>query len=157
MQNKKLLTLRIWGVVTVTIPIVAAMVRFAWNFASPGSADGWAMNILLLLAAWGAYAFFLSLVIQPSLRLLQSLPLRVLGSLVFTAALAGAIIHLIRFVPSPEATSPLSITIAVMLMVTMANFYLLALWFFWAFLKVEKETALGVERQAQTPTGGDTD
>ena len=132
------LTLRIWGAVTLSLPVPAAIARIAWNFDSPMSGDAWAMNVLLLLAALGFYAFAIALIFRPNFNLLRGLPFRIGASPILTAALAGAIIHFIRFAPSPEAWSPASIVIAVLLLMTVGSLYLLMLWIVWCILPSPK-------------------
>ena len=77
------------------------------------------------------YALLLYLIIKPSLKKLKSLPVRIWGSVIVTAAIISAIVHYIRFVPSPEAASPLSVIIASLLLAASISIYLLVLWALW--------------------------
>ena len=151
MDKNRYVPLRIWVAVSIGLPILGGVVRVAWGFASPMSADAWAMNILFMIGCLGVYAFVISVLIRPSLATLRSLPLRVLGSVTLTVAYAGAIIHFIRFAPS--VWTAMNVTVVTLLMITATNALLLAFWIFWSVLKPEKGTASATGRLAQSSPG----
>ena len=128
------LTLRIWGAVTISLPVLAATVRIVSDFTSPMSRGAWAMHILLLLAALGSSAFAIGLILQPNFNLLRGLPFRIGTSLLCTVALAGAILHFIRFVPPRTTLPPIAMTNAVLLLMAVGSAYLLVLWIIWRVL-----------------------
>ncbi len=70
--------------------------------------------------------------------MLKSLPVRIWVTIIITGALIDGIIHFVRFVPSPEAASPLSVVIASLLLVGGIGAYLLVLWVIWSVWKARK-------------------
>ncbi|GAI13494.1 unnamed protein product, partial [marine sediment metagenome] len=83
----------------------------------------------------GIYALSLYLIIKPSLKKLKSLLVRIWVTIIITGGLIDGVIHFVRFVPSPEAASPLSIIIASLLLVGGISAYLLVLWVIWFIRK----------------------
>lgn len=94
--------------------------------------------ILLILAVLGTYALVLYLTIKPSLKKLKSLPVAIFGGVIATGALIDSIIHFIRFIPSPNASSPLSVIIATLLLAAVISAYILVLWLLWSVQKTRK-------------------
>lgn len=135
---KSHLPLRIWLIVSVTLLISAVIVRLAWAVTYAPSAGYLFVVLAILLVTLGIYALFLYLIIKPSLKKLKSLPVRIWVTVIITGALIDGIIHFVRFVPSPEAASPLSIIIAILLLIGGIGAYLLALWVIWSVWKARK-------------------
>ena len=132
------LPLRIWFIVTLTLVLGAAITSLSW--AATAYIDivpSLAILSLLIFVTFTVYALFLYLTIKPSLKKLKSLPVRIWVSVIFTAAIIGAIIHYIRFIPSPEAAAPLSVVIASLLLTAGISGYLLILWVIW-FMRAKK-------------------
>lgn len=130
------LHLRIWCAATVTLLLAAGIVRVVWHFISLGSsltADAWAMGILFMIAAIGIYCLVLYLLVRPNK--VRSPLFRICFTVLVTAAVAGAATHFARYVPSPEAASPVSLALAALLLVAGISAYLLALRFVWSVLK----------------------
>ena len=129
------LPLRIWFMVTLALALGAVIVRLAWEITTTTGVASLAVLILVILTIAGIYALALYLLIAPSLKKLKSLPvgMGVIG--IFTAGLAGTTVHYIRFVPSPEAASPLSIIIATLLLMAGISGYILIVWVVWSFWK----------------------
>jgi len=125
------LPFRICLIAALTFITSAAVVRLIWALTRPMPVVSRVILILLTFAALGIYALALYLTIKPSLKKLKSLPVAISTTVVFGGALAGATIHYIRFVPSPEASSPLSVVIASLLMATGVSLYALLLWAVW--------------------------
>ena len=135
---KSHLPLRIWLIVSVTLLISAVIVRLAWAVTYAPSAGYLFVVLAILLVTLGIYALFLYLIIKPSLEKLKSLPVRIWVTMIITGALIDGIIHFVRFVPSPEAASPLSVMIASLLLVGGISAYLLVLWVIWSVWKARK-------------------
>jgi len=135
---KSHLPLRIWLIVSVTLLISAVIVRLAWAVTYAPSAGYLFVVLAFLLVTLGIYALFLYLIIKPSLKKLKSLPVRIWVTIIITGALIDGIIHFVRFVPSPEAASPLSVIIASLLLVGGISAYLLVLWVIWSVWKARK-------------------
>ena len=121
--------------VTITLVLGAVILRLAWEVSTTSVASSLAILILVIMATAGIYALVLYLLITPSLKKLRSLPVGIWVTGIFTAGLIGAIIHFIRFVPSPSAASPLSIIIAVLLLMAAITGYALSLRVIWSFWK----------------------
>ena len=135
---KSHLPLRIWLIVSVTLLISAVIVRLAWAVTYAPSAGYLFVVLAILLVTLGIYALFLYLIIKPSLKKLKSLPVRIWVTIIITGALIDGIIHFVRFVPSPEAASPLSVIIASLFLVGGISAYLLVLWVIWSVWKARK-------------------
>ena len=132
------LPLRIWLLASVTLLIGAVIVRLAWAVSYAPSAGYLLVVLAILLVTLGVYALFLYLIIKPSPKKLKSLPVRIWVTIIITGALIDGIIHFVRFVPSPEAASPLSVVIASLLLVGGISAYLLVLWVIWSVWKARK-------------------
>jgi len=125
------LTLRIWLIMTATLLISAGVARLAWQIPFTAAVPSLTMIILLILALLGIYALLIYLTIKFNLKKLKALPVRIGATIIFTAGLVGSTIHFINFVPSPEATAPLSVIIATILLMSGVTAYLLILWLIW--------------------------
>ena len=133
------LPLRIWFIVAVTLALSAAVVRLAWEIPYIATAPTLVMIILLILATISIYAFLTYLTIKPGLKTLKSLPARIWVTVMATAGLIGGIIHFINFIPSPEATPPLSAVIAILFLLAGVIAYLLMLWVVWFMGKLKRQ------------------
>ena len=132
----KHLYLRIWCAATITLLLVAGIVRIVWHFVTLGSsmtADAWAMGALLMIAAVGTYCLVVYLLVRPSK--IRSPLFRICFTILATTAVVGAAIHFGRFFPSPEASSPVSLAIAILLLIAGISAYSLLLSFVWSVLK----------------------
>jgi len=123
------LPFKVWFIVALTLALGAVIVRLAWEVIV--AAPSLVVIILVMFTILSIYALLLYLIIKPSLKKLKSLPVRIWVSVIVTAAIISAIVHYIRFVPSPEATSPLSVIIASLLLAASISIYLLVLWALW--------------------------
>jgi len=132
------LPLRIWLIVSVTLALAAVVVRLVWEVIGAPSAGYLLVVLAVLLVTLGIYALILYLTIKPSLKKLKSLPVRIWVTIIITGALIDGIIHFVRFVPSPEAASPLSVVIASLLLTGGIGAYLLVLWVMWSVWKARE-------------------
>ena len=123
------LPFKVWFIVALTLALGAVIVRLAWEVIV--AAPSLVVIILVMFTILSIYALLLYLIIKPSLKKLKSLPVRIWVSVMVTAAIISAIVHYIRFVPSPEAISPLSVIIASLLLAASISIYLLVLWALW--------------------------
>jgi len=123
------LPFKVWFIVALTLALGAVIVRLAWEVIV--AAPSLVVITLVMFTTLSIYALLLYLIIKPSLKKLKSLPVRIWVSVIATAAIISAIVHYIRFVPSPEATSPLSVVIASLLLAASISIYLLVLWALW--------------------------
>ena len=129
------LPLRVWLMVSVTLTLAAVVVRLVWEITTTTAVGSLVIIILLILVTLGIYALLLYLTIKPSVKKLKSLPVSLGVTVIVTAAAIGGIIHFIRFVPSPEAASPLSVVIASLLLVGGISACPLALRVIWSIWK----------------------
>ncbi len=125
------LPFRVWFIVSLTLALGAVIVRLAWEITFTTAVPSLAIIILVIFAIISIYALLFYLTIKPSLKKLKSLPVAIWVTVMFTAGLIGALIHFVRFVPSPEAALPLSVIIASMLIMSAISAYLLVLWVIW--------------------------
>jgi len=126
------LPIRVWFIVTLTLTLGAVIASLVWAATAYNDiGPSLAIIFLLIFVTFTIYALFLYLTIKPSLKKLKSLPVRIWVSVIFTVAIISAIIHYARFVPSPEATAPLSVVIASLLLMAGISGYLLILWVIW--------------------------
>jgi len=124
--------------VSVTLLISAVIVRLAWAVTYAPSAGYLFVVLAILLVILGIYALFLYLIIKPGQKKLKSLLVRIWVTIIITGGLIDGIIHFVRFVPSPEAASLLSVVIASLLLVGGISAYLLVLWVIWSVWKARK-------------------
>ena len=127
--------LRVWFIVPLTLALGAVIVRLAWEVTLTTAAPSLVIIILVIFTIISIYALLLYLTIKPSQKKLKSLPVAIWVSVIVTTGLIGAIIHYVRFVPSPEAALPLSVIIASMLIMSAISAYLLVLWVIWFIRK----------------------
>jgi hypothetical protein len=132
------LPLRIWLIVSVTLLTSAVIVILAWAVTYAPSVSYLFVVLAILLVTLGIYALFLYLIIKPSLKKLKSPPVRIWVTIIITSALIDGIIHFVRFVPSPEAASPISVIIASLLLIGGISAYLLVLWVIWSIRKTRE-------------------
>ena len=132
------LSFRLWLMVSITLALGAVIVRLAWEATYTTAAGSMAIIALLMLAILGIYALFLYLVIKPSREKVASLPVRVSFTVIITAGLTSGIVHYFRFIPSPEASSPLSVIIATLLLTGGISAYLLTLRVIWSIWKAKE-------------------
>ncbi len=125
------LPFRIWLMVTVTLALGALVIRLAWQTSYTAEVSSLVIVILVIFLTIGINALLIYLIIKPSLKKLKSLPVGIAVTAVMTAGLIGAIIHFIRFIPSPEAALPLSVVIATLLLASAISAYLLIVWVVW--------------------------
>jgi len=132
------LPLRIWLIVSVTLLTSAVIVILAWAVTYAPSVSYLLVVLAILLVTLGIYTLFLYLTIKPSLKKLKSPPVRIWVTIIITSALIDGIIHFVRFVPSPEAASPISVIIASLLLTGGISAYLLVLWVIWSIRKTRE-------------------
>ncbi len=128
------LPLKIWLIATVTLALGAVIVRLAWEITFTTAAPSLVVISLVIFAIISVYALFIYFTIKPNLKKLKSLPVAIGITVLTTAAISAVVIHFIRFVPSPEAALPLSVVIAILLLMAGISAYLLVIWVIW-FIK----------------------
>ncbi len=132
------LPIRIWLLVTVGLALSAVITRLVWEVTLTTLPASLIIIILAILVILGIYALLLYLIIKPSLKKLRSLPVRITVLAIGTAGITSSIVHFVRFVPSPEAASPLSVVIASLLLTAGISAYILVLWVIWSIWKARE-------------------
>lgn len=133
------LRFRLLLIVGVTLAVSAVMVRLGWELTSATAIGTIVIVALLMLTTLGLYALCLYFSIKPSMRKLKSPSVKRLLMVIITAAFISGIIHYYRFIPSPEATSPLSKVIATLLLLASVSGYLLVLAYFWSLRRSKEQ------------------
>ena len=123
---------------SITSAIGAVIVRLVWELTTATAAGSLIIIALLILASLAIYALLLYFTIKPRIKRLTSRPIRIWITAIATAIIISGIIHFIRFVPSPEAASPLSVIIATLLLMAGISAYLLVLWVIWSIRKARE-------------------
>ncbi|MFQ5996625.1 MAG: hypothetical protein ACE5KP_03265 [Dehalococcoidales bacterium] len=136
----KYLTLRIWFLATITPVFIAIIIRIVWEVMVNPSGSGLFMSIVVILGLLGFYALIGYFTFKPNWKSLKSLPVGIGVTIMATSGLIGGIIHLIRFVPSPEVGLPWSLLIAVLYLLAGASAYLMLLWILWSTWKSRQKS-----------------
>ena len=124
------LRLKIWLIFTITLPIAAIIIRLIWQYLVIPTTN-LTMLILLIMALLGIYALFVYLTLKPELKKLKTPPVRILVTALATGGIISGIIHMMRFIPSPECGPPLSIILVGLYLVAGFSAYFMLLWFIW--------------------------
>lgn len=132
------LSLRIWFLVTIALALGAVIVRLVWGIATTTSVGSLLVITLLILAILSFYGLLTYLAIKPSVKKLRSRPAGIWVLVMATAGIISAVIHFIRFIPSSEASTPLSVIIAALLLMAGVSGYLLLLWLIWSIWKAKR-------------------
>jgi len=128
-------TFRIWLLVSLTPLFAAVIIRMIWEGVVNPFTGTLTLVTLAVLGFLGAYALLVYLAIKPDLATLKSLPVGIGLSLLATGGFIGGILHFIRFIPSPQASAPLSVVLAAFLVLAGAGGYSMVLWFTWSIWK----------------------
>ena len=134
----KLQTLKIWFLVAITPVFMAIFARMVWELAANFSTSGLIMSIMVIIALLGVYTFMFYFILKPNLKVLNSLPIWIVGAVMTTGGVIGAVIHFIRFLPSPECELPWSLVIALLYFTALLNAYFILLWHIWSLWKKKR-------------------
>ncbi len=122
--------LQVWITVTVTLAVIAIVIRSIWQIVVIPTQGTMIIFIPLILALLGGDALVAYLAWNP--QQLRSLPALIGISTVLTAGLIAGVSHFAHFIPSPEAAHPLSKVIGAFVLLSSLSAYSLALWFLWS-------------------------
>jgi hypothetical protein len=131
--------LRIWIIVALTLALGASAVRLGWGISTADHGGTISIIVFLLLAIAGSYALLLYLMIKPSLKKLRSRLVAILATVIAGGGIIGCVIHFVRFITSPRASSPLSVTVATLLLASGVVLCALILWVVWRFRRRYKD------------------
>jgi len=135
----KYLPLKTWFLATITPVFVAVIIRIVWEITVNPSTVGLVMLILIMLGLLGLYALIFYFTIKPSLEKLKSLPVGIGVVVMATGGLIGGIIHLTRFIPSPQVGLPWSVVIAALYLLAGTSAYFMLFWIIWLNWKNRKD------------------
>ena len=93
----------------------------------------------MVLGFLGAYALLFYFTVNPDLRKLKSLPVVIGLALMATGCFISGIIHFIRFFPSPQASTTLSLVLAFLFAFAGVSAYSMILWITWNIWKGRKK------------------
>ena len=134
----KLQTLKIWFLVAITPVFMAIFTRMVWEVVANFSINGLVMSILVITALLGVCTLLFYLVLKPNMKTLNSLPIWIAGAVMTTGGVIGSVIHLMRFLPSPECELPWSLVIALLYFTALLNAYFILLWHIWSLWKKKR-------------------
>ena len=134
----KLQTLKRWFLVAITPVFMAIITRLVWELAVNFSTSGLVMSILVITTLLGVCTLLFYLILKPNLKVLNSLPIWIIGAAIATGGVIGAVIHFIRFLPSPECGLPWSLVIALLYFIALLNAYFILLWHIWSLWKKKR-------------------
>ena len=134
----KLQTLKIWFLVAITPVFMAIFTRMVWELVANFSTSGLVMSVLAITALLGVCTLLFYLVLKPNLKILSNLTVWTIGAVMATGGVIGAVIHLMRFLPSPECELPWSLIIALLYFTALLNAYFILLWHIWALWKKKR-------------------
>ncbi|MDD3677912.1 MAG: hypothetical protein WCX07_02340 [Dehalococcoidales bacterium] len=123
--------IRAWIILTFTPAIAALVMRLIWEAQLAYALGTWIIIILLIAAVLGLYAAILYFTFNPDFSKLQSQPFKILFSVILIALIIVSAIHFYRFVPSPEANMPISVPMAIMILISELSGCTLLLYLLW--------------------------
>ena len=131
----KYLPLKLWFIVTMTITLVAVVMRAVWQIVVIPTASTLSIFIPIIFGLLGLNALIIYFTINPSLKKLKSPPALLGITVALTAGLIGGIIHFNHYICSPEAEPLASKVIATMLLLGSTSSYFLVIRVIWSILK----------------------
>ena len=131
----KYLPFRIWFLVTFTLGLSALIIRFIWQIVVIPTIGTMALMIPLILMLFCLYALVTYFTIKPNLKMLKSLPARILAVVIISAGFISSIIHFARFINSPAADPMLSKVIVYLAILTTIGGFSLLIGIVWYFGK----------------------
>ncbi len=117
---------------TVTLATSALIISLAWEIIATAPAAGSLVMLILIIAAVAnVYGLIFYFLFTPDSKKIRRQQLAAWVTGIMTAAIIGAIIHYINFIPSPEATQTASKIIATLLIAAGISGYTLIIWAVW--------------------------
>ncbi len=123
--------LKLWFLGTLTLFVVALTMRMVWALLGAVAPGTFIICILIILATLGIYATAIYFTFNPDFKKLKSPPFKIGFSAILIAALVAGVIHAYRFIPSPEANIPISIPMALLLLVSETSICTLLIYLLW--------------------------
>jgi hypothetical protein len=133
---------KIFILTTITPVFVAVILRIIEAVISEPSSDGLLMLTLVILGLIGLYAVIIYLLYRPHCNRLTGFNVGIGIIILATSLLVGGIIHLFRFVFSPEAEArlPWSLVNTGLYLLAGTSAYCLLLWFIWSIWRSKNKS-----------------
>jgi len=132
------LSFRIWVVMAVTLAMSTVILILARHISYATSVVGLVMLSMCVVTALGVWGWVIYFILRPGVKVLRSPFFQGSVTVIATAGIASAVIHYLRFIPSPEAAATLSKVIATLLMTAGISVYPLLMWLIWSHIKREE-------------------
>ncbi len=120
--------IRVWLLATITPAVIALLMRVVYEAYRAVEVGTWVVTILFIIVIIAVYAFLFTLAINPDTKKLKTKFFRASVSIIGTAAIISGIVHFIRFVPSSHASLPVSVPMAILLLLAGFSAYSLTLY-----------------------------
>ena len=133
--------LRIWFVITLTLAIIAVVIRAIWQIIVIPTPGTMLIFIPLILALLGIDALFAYLIINP--HKLKTTPFLIGFTVALTASLLAGVTHFVRFIISPQAEPALCKVIGGFVLLSSVSAYFLVIYIIWSLRKKREEDNLG--------------
>ncbi len=117
--------LKIWFIVTLTLAVIAVVIRAIWQIVVIPTPGTMLIFIPLILALLGTGVFLAHLVFNP--QKIKSLPVLLGITMAITAGLFAGVTHYVRFIISPEAEHVLCKIISSLIILASASTYAIIL------------------------------
>ncbi len=131
----KYLPLKIWFMVTVTMALLAVVIRAVWQIVVIPTASTMSIFIPLIFTLLSLNALIIYFTINPRLKKLKSPPVLIGFVMVLTAGLISSTAHYNNYIFSPEAEPLASKVVATLLLLGTISAYFLASWVIWSIWK----------------------
>ena len=123
--------LKLWFLGTFALFVVALVMRMVWALTEAVAPGTYIICIIIILATLGIYAAAIYFTYNPDFKKLKSPPFKIGFSAILVAGLIAGIIHAYRFIPSPEANIPISVPMALLLLVSEVSICTLLIYLLW--------------------------
>jgi len=136
----KYFPVKIFILTTLTPVFLAVIIRIVEAVIAKPSADSLVMLILVILGLIGFYAIIIYFIYRPHWSRLTRFSVGIVVIILATSILIGGIIHVFRFVSSPEAEArfPWSLVNAGLYLLAGTSAYSLLLWVIWSIRRSKK-------------------
>jgi hypothetical protein len=127
--------LKIWVIVTITLTVVAIVIRAIWQIVVIPTGGTMLVFIPLILAM--LFAEFLAVFLVSRPERLKSLPFTVGMTIAFSAGLVAGVTHFVRFIISDKADPFWSKVISSLVLAASLSAYSLILYAVWWFRRAK--------------------
>jgi len=115
----------------------AVILILARHISYATSVVGLVMLIMCVVTALGVWGWVTYFIHKPGVKVLHNPFFQGSVTVIISMGIVSAVIHYLRFIPSPEAAATLSKVIATLLMAAGIIVYPLLMWFIWFHIRRE--------------------